>query len=85
MSSPRSRPSRWIAHEFSRIDVVAVVGGVGAGVAAAGGRGDDAGAVVLEAAEQNTAALVGVGLLAVLAEGVVVVAGEFQHRGIIDF
>ena len=30
------------ADEFLGIDVVAVVGGIGAGVAAAGGRGDDA-------------------------------------------
>ena len=39
------------AHQFLGIDVVAVVGGVGAGVAAAGGRGDDAGSVVIDAAE----------------------------------
>ena len=63
------------AHEFFGIDVVAVVGGVGAGVAGAGGGGDDAGAVVVDATEQDAAAFVGVGFFAVLAEGVVVVCG----------
>ena len=64
------------ADQFLGVDVVAVVGRVGAGVAAACGAGDDSRAVILEASEQNSAAFVGIGFFAVLTEGVVVGAFE---------
>src|ERR1700691_3518343 len=57
------------AHQFPGIDVVAVLGRVSAGVAATSSRGHDARAVVIRAAEQDTAAFVRVGLFAVAAEG----------------
>src|SRR4051812_13573384 len=41
------------ADQFARVDAVAVVGGVGAGVAAGGGRGHDFCAVVIEAAKED--------------------------------
>jgi hypothetical protein len=57
------------------VDVVTVVGGVGAGVAGSGYAGDYS-VVVLKLAEQDSAAFVGVGFFAVLAEGFVEWAGD---------
>src|ERR1700686_1242632 len=69
------------AHQFPRINVVAVVGGVCAGIPAARGRSHDASAVVFYVTEQDAAAFVGIGLFAVTAEGFVVLAGKLQHEG----
>ena len=65
------------ADEFFRVDVVAVVGRIGAGVAGTSDGGDGADAVVVHATEEDAAALVGVGFFAVLAEGLVVAVGDF--------
>ena len=66
-------------YEFLGVDVVPVMSGVGARVAATSSRGHNAGAIVLDAAEQDAAALVGMGFFAMPAEGVKVEAGKFQH------
>lgn len=55
------------AHELPRVDVIAIVGGIRARVAAAGCRGDEACSIFLEAAEQNATALVRICLFAVSA------------------
>src|SRR5258708_6263537 len=55
------------AHQFAGIDVVAVLRRVRTGVAAARGRGHRAGAIILEAAEQDAAAFVRVGFFAMAA------------------
>jgi len=68
------------AYQLAGINVVAVVSGVGACVAATGRAGDDAGAVFIESTEEDSAAFVGVGFFAVAADGVLVSAAEFQHR-----
>jgi hypothetical protein len=67
-------------HQLLGIDVVAVVGGIGASIAAAGNRGHYSATIVLDAAQQDATALVGIGLFAVLTKGIVVVTGQFQHR-----
>lgn len=67
------------ADQFFRIDVVAVVSGIGAGVAATCSAGDGAGAVVFEAAEENSTAFVGIGLFAMAADSFVVGFFELQH------
>src|SRR5258706_16053835 len=69
------------ANQFAGVDVVAVLGRVGASVAAARGRGYDAGAIIMEAAEQPGGAFVRIGLFAVAAEGSVVCMRQFQHDG----
>src|SRR5947207_9961079 len=58
-------------HQFFRIDVVAVLRRVGAGVTGTGKRSDHASAVLLEPPEQHAAALVRIGLFTVLAKSVV--------------
>ena len=60
------------SHQFLGIDVVAVVRGIRSGVAAAGSRGYDAGAVVVEAPKQNATAFVRIGFFAVKADRIVV-------------
>src|SRR6202034_2743022 len=67
------------ADQFLGIDVVAVVGRIGASVATARGRSNDAGAIVFEAAEEDTAAFVGICFFPALADCVVIFAFEFQH------
>ena len=67
------------ADQFAGIDVVAVMRGVSAGIAAAGGRGHDAGAIVAGTAEKDSAALVRVSFFTVAAEGLVVFSCNFQH------
>ncbi len=59
------------ADEFLGIDVVAVMGGVGAGVAATRGAGDDARSIVIEASQKNAAAFVRIGFFAVVTKSVV--------------
>src|SRR5260370_14870674 len=68
------------ADQFFGIDVVAVLRRVGARVASAGDRCDDAGAVVGHSSEQHSAAFVGIGFFAVLAEGGVVGLGDAEHQ-----
>src|SRR5579872_984882 len=67
------------AHQFFRIDVIAVVRGIGTGVAATGGSHHDATAVVLEAPQQHAAAFVRISFFAMAAHGFVVSAIELQH------
>src|ERR1700692_185128 len=67
------------AYQLARINVVAVLWRIGAGVAAARRRGHDADAAVIHVAEQHTATLVRISFFAVAAEGFVVVACDFQH------
>src|SRR4051812_23291472 len=69
------------ADQFPGIDVVAVVGGVGAGVATPRRTGHHTGAILGEAAQKNPAAFVRVGFFSVGADCVVVSAGKFQHYG----
>lgn len=59
------------AHQFFRIDVVAVLRRINAGIPSAGERRYHARAVVVEAPQQYAAALVRIGFLAVLAKRVV--------------
>jgi hypothetical protein len=68
------------AHQFLGIDVVAIVSGIGARVAAAGSARDDAAAVLFEATKENAAAFVRISLFAVAAKGVVVIGVDLQHR-----
>src|SRR5208282_853609 len=71
------------ADEFFGIDAVAVVRRVGAGVAAAGDAGDGLGSGmrsgVVEVAEQDAAAFVGIGFFSVSTKGGVGGLGNFQH------
>ena len=67
------------ANQFLRVDIVAVVSGIGASVAATGRIGDNARAVVFETAEQNSTAFVRIRLFAMLADCFVIVTGEFEH------
>src|SRR5713101_8766841 len=67
------------ADQLLRIDVVAVVGGIGARIAGTGDRGYGANAVFIHLAEQNATAFVGIGLLAVVPESFVVFASNIQH------
>ena len=62
------------ADEFLGIDVVAVVSGIGAGVSSTDSRCHDAVAIVIEAAEQYSAAFVRISFFAVAAETSVVFA-----------
>src|SRR4029077_11055645 len=55
------------ADQFLRVNAVAVLRGVGAGIAAAGGREDDAD-VTVHGSQQNAAAFVRVGFFAVAAD-----------------
>src|SRR5262245_29200986 len=66
-------------HELLGIDVVAVLRRVGTGVAGAGKRSYDTCAIALQAAEQDTATLVRIGLLAVQTKSVVVGLTEAKH------
>src|SRR5580692_8144637 len=67
------------ADEFFRIDAVAVVWRIFAHVAAAGYVRDGLRTVVLKTAEQHATALVGIGFLAVLAQGDVGRLGNLEH------
>ena len=67
------------SHELAGIDVVPVLGRVGARVAAARGRNHGAGAVIVETPEQDPAAFVGIGLFAVLPDRGVMSVGELEH------
>src|SRR5262252_5726906 len=69
-------------HQFLGIDVIAVVRGIGARVATTGRASHDTRAVILEASQQNSAALARVRLFAVPANGVVVRLGELNHAGL---
>jgi len=59
-------------HQLFGMDVVAVLRRISARVAGAHERSDHTSAVVFKAAEQHAAALVRIGLLAMLAESVIV-------------
>ena len=74
---PALSPFALDADQLLGVDVVAVVGGIGAGIAAACGRSHDLGSVVFKASEQDAAALMRIGFFAVLAKGFEVGAGEF--------
>ena len=69
------------ADELLRIDVVAILRGVGARVAAAGSGGDGA-YVAVHLAEKNTTAFMRVGFLAVAANFSVILASNSKHREI---
>ena len=68
-------------HQFARIDVVAVLGRIDAGVAAADG-GPHLAGVASHNSQQYPTALVRVGLLAVAADLVEVGLVEFQHAAV---
>src|SRR5437867_705672 len=72
-------PSTLNADQFLGIDVVAVVGGIGAGIAGAGDGSNRADAIFIQLPEQHAAAFVGIGLLAVLPESFVLLAPDIQH------
>ena len=62
-------------NELFGVDVVAVVGRVGARIAGTGDGGDES-RVVVDLADKDSAAFVGVGFFSVLAEGVVELAAD---------
>src|ERR1700756_4285743 len=64
--------------QLLRINVIAVVRRIGAGIAAAYHRGDKP-LVTIHAAQQHPAALVGIGLFAVPAKSSVLLFSDFQH------
>src|SRR6185312_3614001 len=68
------------AHQLFGIDVVTVLRRIGAGVSGARHRSDYPCAVIIHAAEQHTAALVRIRLLAVMAKRVVMGLAEAKHR-----
>ena len=67
------------ANEVLRIDVIAIVRRIGARVAAARDARDCLRAIVVEVAEEDSATLVGIGFLPVLAKRVIVGLGNFYH------
>lgn len=68
------------AYQFSRVDVVAIMGGIGASVATPSRRGDDSSSIVFKPTQQNAAAFVRIGFFPVLANRVVIFWIYFQHR-----
>src|SRR5207302_9480135 len=68
------------ADQLARVNVVAVLQGVGAGIAAAGGRGHNACTAVVHAAQQHATALMRVGFFAVPSDFSVVSSCDLQHE-----
>jgi hypothetical protein len=68
------------ADQFARVDVIAIVGGIDACVAATGGTGYASTAIFIETAEKDSAALVGIGFFSMGSDLFVVFVGEYQHR-----
>jgi hypothetical protein len=66
-------------NQFPRVDVVPVVGRVGACIAAARGRGNKLQPIIRKTAQQNAAAFVRVSLFPMSADRIIVFAGELEH------
>src|SRR5579864_2256784 len=69
------------ANELLGIDVIAVLGRIGAGVAAAGGRRDRAN-VAIHLSQKHAAAFMRISFLAVAADFRVILGADLQHAGI---
>jgi hypothetical protein len=69
------------AHQFARVNVVAILWRVRPGVTAARDRGHNARAVIVHAPQQHTAAFVRIGFFTVPAESLVMYGCELQHVG----
>src|SRR5262249_3611418 len=67
------------AHQFFGVDVVAVLRRVGSRVARAGDGSNNSRAIIFEAPEEHAAALVRIGLLAMLAKRVVMGLAKAKH------
>jgi len=70
------------AHQVFGVDVIAIVRGIGAGIAAARGARHYARTTVFKSPKKHPATFMRIGLFAVVAYSVILSAGEFKHFGV---